>query len=106
MKENICSSLAVIQTVSSITNRIMSDSDIIFLIKVRSSSKVDSQGLSESITFQISFMFAVCSNISTVVHAISVTIALNCHISLLNNVDFHTFVAHTSQIFIFPKNNY
>jgi hypothetical protein len=48
----MCSSLAVIQTVSSITKRRRSDSLIIFSINGTSSEKSNNPGLSKNVSFQ------------------------------------------------------
>ncbi len=96
----ICCSLAVIPTTSSITNKIISDSSIIFWINGRSSLNSKSHGLSAKTTSPISSNDVVWYKISAVVPGISVTIALNCQINLLNNVDFPTLVDPTNQICI------
>lgn len=96
-------SLAVIHALSSITKRIKSASSTIFLMNFRSSWNSCNPGLSRKMTSPTSSNLVWWCKISLVVQWISVTIALNCQISLLNSVDFHTFVAQTNQIFMGNK---
>jgi hypothetical protein len=99
ISSRIWCSFAVIHTLSSIKNRSKSDSLIICSIYSSSSVKSSKPGESKKVKNQLS-VCTLCWIISVVVPGISVTIARNCPINLLKRVDFHTFVAHTSQIFI------